>query len=62
MCAVGGVTNAPRTNSNAYRKAQDALKYREDMTFSVEEIDAFLPEALKMAKRDEPRKQRKSEI
>jgi len=32
------------------------------MTFSVEEIDAFLPEALKMAKRDEPRKQRKSEI
>lgn len=40
-------SNAPRTNSSAYRKAQDALKYREDMTFSVEEIDAFLPIPLK---------------
>lgn len=54
-------SNAPRTNSNAYAKAQDALKYREDMTFSVEEIDAFLPEALKMAKRVEPQKPSKSE-
>lgn len=38
---------APRTNSNAYQKAQQALKYNEDLTFSVDEIDAFLPEVLK---------------
>lgn len=43
---------APRTNSNAYRKAQQALKYNEDMTFSVEEIDAFLPDVLKKSVRD----------
>jgi len=44
---------APRTNSNAYAKAQKALKYNEDLTFSVEEIDAFLPEVLKKSKRDQ---------
>lgn len=49
-------SRAPRTNSNAYAKAQQALKYNEDLTFSVEEIDALLPQALKMAKRDEPPK------
>lgn len=42
-------SRAPRTNSNAYRKAQLALKYNEDMTFSPGEIDAFLPGALKRA-------------
>lgn len=46
-------SNAPRTNSNAYCKAQHALKYKEDMTFSVEEIDAFLPDVLKQSKRSE---------
>lgn len=46
-------SNAPRTNSDAYRKAQQALKYNEDMTFSVEEIDAFLPDVLKKARREE---------
>ena len=43
-------SRAPRTNSNAYQKAQQALKYNEDLTFSVEEIDAFLPDVLKKAK------------
>ena len=45
-------SHAPRTNSNAYRKAQQALKYNEDMTFSAEEIDAFLPNVLKKSKQD----------
>jgi len=37
---------APSTNERAYAKAQDALKYKEDMTFSDSEIDAFLPAEL----------------
>jgi hypothetical protein len=44
-------SRAPRTNSSAYAKAQRALKYNEDMTFAVEELDAFLPDALKKSKR-----------
>lgn len=36
----------PSTTYQAYRKAQDALKKHEDMTFSDEEIDAFLPREL----------------
>jgi alpha-beta hydrolase superfamily lysophospholipase len=40
-------SGAPSTNLRAYRKAQDALKKYEDMTFSDEEIDAFLPMELK---------------
>ena len=40
-------SNAPGTNSSAYAKAQKALKQNEDMTFSNEEIDAFLPDELK---------------
>jgi hypothetical protein len=40
-------SKAPRTNSSAYAKAQKVLKYKEDMTFSPSEIDAFLPEALR---------------
>ena len=55
-------SNAPRTNSNAYQKAQDALQYREDMTFSEAEIDAFLPEALKLAKRQGTQNPRKDGI
>jgi len=43
----GGV---PSTISKAYKKAQEALKTSEDMTFSEEEIDAFLPKELKRAK------------
>lgn len=45
-------SRAPRTNSSAYRKAQQALQYNEDLTFSTEEIDAFLPAILKKAKKD----------
>lgn len=37
----------PSTNFEAYKKAQEALKHLEDMTFTDAEIDAFLPKALK---------------
>ncbi|MDX3942011.1 SLATT domain-containing protein [Pseudomonas aeruginosa] len=40
-------TGAPSTNYKAYIEAQKALKELEDMTFSDEEIDAFLPRELK---------------
>ena len=40
-------SNAPTTNPRAYGEAQKALKQNEDMTFSDEEIDAFLPTELK---------------
>lgn len=42
--------SAPSTNSKAYMRAQDALKNREDLTFSDEEIDAFLPKRLKSSR------------
>jgi len=38
---------APSTNSKAYKLAQHALQKNEEMTFSDEEIDAFLPKELK---------------
>nr|WP_246754448.1 SLATT domain-containing protein [Bradyrhizobium diazoefficiens] len=38
---------APHTDGKAYGRAQDALKNREDLTFSESEIDAFLPAPLK---------------
>lgn len=40
-------SGVPSTTVQAYRKAQDALKKYEDMTFSDTEIDAFLPKDLK---------------
>lgn len=40
-------SGAPNTTFHAYRKAQEALKQLEDMTFSDAEIDAFLPKELK---------------
>ena len=40
-------SGAPSTNSKAYEKAQKALKQNEDMTFSDEEIDVFLPKELR---------------
>ena len=43
---------APSTSSRAYKKAQQALKYAEDFTFSDEEIDAFLPNELKRTKQN----------
>lgn len=42
---------APSTTTKAYRKAQKALQYEEDMTFNDDEIDALLPDKLKMATR-----------
>ena len=38
---------APRTDSKANSEAQDRLKNREDLTFSDDEIDCFLPLSLK---------------
>lgn len=40
-------SGSPSTTFKAYKKAQDALQTKEDMTFSDEEIDAFLPKELK---------------
>ena len=41
---------APITTSRAYKKAQKALKINEELTFSDEEIDNFLPDGLKTTK------------
>ena len=41
---------SPSTTIEAYRKAQKALQTKEDLTFSDEEIDAFLPKELQRAK------------
>jgi SMODS and SLOG-associating 2TM effector domain family 4 len=38
---------APHTNGKAYGQAQDALKNKEDLTFTDAEIDAFLPGPLR---------------
>ena len=38
---------APSTSSRAYKKAQNALKLDQEMTFTDEEIDALLPERLR---------------
>jgi hypothetical protein len=38
---------APSTTHQAYRKAQEALQRYEDMTFTDQEIDTFLPAVLK---------------
>lgn len=42
---------SPSTNYKSYKKAQEALKKYEDMTFSDAEIDAFLPAELKRSNR-----------
>ena len=46
-------SGAPSTTYKAYKKAQQALKYSEDMTFSDREIDAFLPNELKRSKQND---------
>ncbi len=46
-------SDAPSTTYKAYKKAQQALKYSEDMTFSDEEIDSFLPNELKRGKQND---------
>jgi hypothetical protein len=38
---------APDTNSKAYEKARKALKINEEMTFSSDEIDEFLPSSFR---------------
>ena len=39
--------NSPSTTEAAYKKAHKALNLQEEMTFSVAEVDAFLPEPLR---------------
>lgn len=41
--------NAPRTIDKGYEEARKALKIGEEMTFTDEEIDAFLPAPLRRA-------------
>lgn len=41
-------SDAPRTSSKAFARAQDGLKNNEEMTFTPREIDLFLPEALRL--------------
>jgi hypothetical protein len=43
-------SGSPATTSKAYLNAQVALKTKEDLTFSEEEVDAFLPKELKRGK------------
>jgi hypothetical protein len=43
---------APHTDGKAYGQAQDALKNKEDLTFSDGEIDALLPAPLKRLQND----------
>ena len=37
----------PNTSNKSYRIAHKALNFREEMTFSVDEVDSFLPTALR---------------
>ena len=46
---------APDTSSSAYRRAQTALKISEDMTFSDDEIDRFLPNSLHAEASESPK-------
>jgi len=41
---------APETDSKSYKLAREALKLNEELTFSDEEIDQFLPSELKLKK------------
>lgn len=51
-------TGAPRTTGSGYESAQDALKNKEELTFSDLEIDKFLPAPLRTgAPRSEVKKQ-----
>ncbi|MGK2226953.1 MAG: hypothetical protein ACI9GK_000761 [Devosia sp.] len=43
---------APHTDGKAYGKAQDALKYNEDLTFAEDELDLMLPNSLRRSNRD----------
>ena len=48
--------NAPRTLSKAYKQSQQALKVNEELTFSDEEIDVFLPSPLRRGVTENKRK------
>jgi hypothetical protein len=41
-------SDAPRTTSRAYELARDGLKDNEELTFSEQELDAFVPEHLRL--------------
>lgn len=49
--ARSAYSDAPRTTSKAYTRAQDALKNKEELTFTSREIDHLLPEALRLNER-----------
>lgn len=44
---------APHTDGKAYEKAQDALKYNEDLTFAEDELDLMLPNSLRRSNRND---------
>ena len=44
---TGIYADAPSTTDAAYKKAHKALNLHEEMTFSVAEVDAFLPQILR---------------
>ncbi|MBP2311491.1 SLATT domain-containing protein [Azospirillum soli] len=49
---LGAIYNtAPPTDASSYKKAQKGLKQADELTFSEEEIDKFLPQALRKAGR-----------
>ena len=43
---------APDTSARAYKAARIALKFKEELTFSPEEIDMLLPQDLRLANTD----------
>jgi hypothetical protein len=47
-------SDAPRTTGKAYVRAQEALKEREDLTFSTREIDLLLPVELRSTEEEAP--------
>jgi len=53
---------SPATTSDAYAMAQEALQTKEDLTFSEEEIDAFLPKELKRNKVADPKDKPASKV
>jgi len=50
---LAAYAEAPRTSAKAFGKAGGGLKSNEEMTFTSDEIDLFLPEALRLNK-DQP--------
>lgn len=42
---------APRTSADAYNKASEGLKNKEELTFSDDEIDKLLPQSLRRSER-----------